>query len=110
MMLLIAALAGERLRRAWQDESIGEPLRRRLFGWTSKITENPDGTLNVSSMRRREWVAELVSCPYCLSTWLCIAMSVGWMIRPLRPIITGVAAAMLVAVYHDNGEKLGSHP
>lgn len=94
--VLVTALAGERLRRAWQDEIIGEPIRRRLFAYTS----NPSQARTRKGKRdraRREFVEDLTTCPHCLGFWLTVVAAFGLRIRWSRPIIEALAGAVILS-------------
>lgn len=103
--VIVAGLAGERLRRAWQDEVIGEPLRKLIGQWatTSPITDDPKADRRAAATR--DFVYELTGCPHCLGFWLTLAAAVGLRTRIARPIIEALAGAVILSAfvhhYHD---------
>lgn len=100
---VVAALAATRLVRAWKYEVIGEQPRAALLKWLDKpvMLDIPPGhpeQVNVKATAAKEWAAELVDCPHCLGTWIAIGCSIGLRQRQLRPVIEGLAAAMILSM------------
>lgn len=95
--VIVAGLAGERLRRAWQDEVIGQGIRKRIFEWTSVAPITDDPKADHRAATRREFVDELTACPHCLGFWLTLVATVGLRVKLVRVVIEGLAAAMLLS-------------
>lgn len=100
---VVAALAATRLVRAWRYEVIGERPRTALLEWLDKPVLRPvapghPDELNIRATAAKEWAGELVDCPHCLGTWIAIGCSIGLGQRRLRPVIEGLAAAMILSM------------
>lgn len=76
--IIVIGLASYRLWRLAGQDSITEPLRDRL---------NPDG-----------WVIGLITCPWCLGSW--IAFAVTWLtaatIGVPAPVVVALGSAVIV--------------
>lgn len=104
---VIAGLAATRLVRAWRYEVVGEKPREALLGWLSKpvmrqlpVAGHSRATdeVNVKATAVKEWAHELFDCPHCLGTWIAIGCSFGLGSRRLRPVIEGLAGAMVLSM------------
>lgn len=104
---VIAALAATRLVRAWKYEVIGERPRYALLDWLDKpvmrqlpVAGHSRATdeVNVPATAVKEWAAELVDCPHCLGVYVSIACVLAQRFKPTRPIVEGLAAAMILSI------------
>jgi hypothetical protein len=86
---LLVGAAAYRVWRLVGQDSITWPVRRYL---------------DPNAGRIRAWFYELVTCPWCLGSWVAIAAAfatdaVGWTTTP--PLLLGFAAAVVVGVIGD---------
>lgn len=102
---VVAGIAATRLVRAWKFEVIGERPREALLDWLDKpVMRQPVAghsyALDEVDARRtavKEWFGELVDCPHCLGVHLSIVCAVALRHRRLRPVIEGLAGAMVLS-------------
>lgn len=77
---LILGAAAYRLWRLIAEDNVSEPLRDFVI--------------------RRDWTAELVECPWCLGSWLTVAVGVAawslgwidgspWLVVPAAAVVCG---------------------
>ncbi len=67
LLVVLLGLVVARATRLWRDDTITEGLR----GWVEDRLANP-GRLGAL----RDWLADLLGCPWCLSGWLSILVVV----------------------------------
>ena len=104
---VVAGLAATRLVRAWKYEAIGEFPRAALLDWLNKpvmtkpaVAGMSRGTDQVDVRRTavKEWAAELFDCPHCFGTWIAVGCALGLGNRRLRPVVQGLAGAMVLSI------------
>lgn len=105
--VLIAALAGTRLTRAWAHETIGELFRIPIETWAAKISftpvEQPDGTVEVVvtepawKLAVKPKIEELVGCSHCMGFWLTLGCVIAHRWKVTQPLVEALAAAALVS-------------
>lgn len=95
------ALAVYRVVRLWLRDSIAQPLRERVW-WL--LVEGPSG-----GSKLRLWLADLLSCHWCLgihvSLWATVAWCwwTGWPSKPVDVVpftVTWLAVAALQSLLH----------
>jgi hypothetical protein len=94
---LIAAVGATRLVRAWNYEVVGEAPREALLAKLSEPVVDDHGLVDVDATRRREWLKELAECPHCHGFWVTLTFVVAYRWRLARPLIEGLAGAMLLS-------------
>jgi hypothetical protein len=94
--LLLVGLATHRLSRLLTKDRVTTPLRAPFTeyegpGAPGEVNERPVGT----GIRRS--VAELLSCPFCISVWVATAASFGLHLapRPTRFVLTTAGAVSI---------------
>lgn len=93
LRLLVCGLAAYRLARALSIDTISEPFRSWVF-WQGHA-EDADTTV---TSRPWAWFYGLVSCPFCCSFWIALALYAAWINWGWsRPFIGGVAVAGVAA-------------
>lgn len=91
MELLLVTLATWSIVEIWHHGSIFESPRSMLFRWSlKKITK-------LSVVPR--WIGALFSCPFCLSVWVALILSLTY--RFTYPIIIAFAACRLANLAND---------
>jgi len=100
---IIAGLAGTRLVRAWRYEEVGEKPRKALLDWLDRpvwrtVQPGHPDELNIRATAAKEWAAELFDCPHCLGAHLSIACAIALRYKRTRPIVEGLAAAMILSI------------
>lgn len=97
---VIAGLAATRLIRAWKFEQVGEKPYRFVQDWAhTPVLIAGTSEVNVRATVAREWVGDLAECPHCAGFWLSVLCAIGYRVRPLRPLIEGVAGAMILSTF-----------
>ena len=101
---IVAGLAGARLTRAWSHETIGEAVNAPIAEWTMNYEHDADGFITTPSweLSAKNWVADLVDCPYCIGFWLTLACVVGLRFKVTRPVVIALAAAALQSAVVDH--------
>jgi hypothetical protein len=99
---IIAGLAGARLTRAWSFETIGGHVRTPIDRWVGEVPFNDDGSVNVRGVEARDFVDDLVHCPFCIGFWLTLGCVIGLRFKLTRPIVLGLAAAALQSAIVDH--------
>lgn len=99
---VIAGLAGARLTRAWSFETIGDRLRSPIDEWVAEVPVDEDGAVQVRDIQVRDFVDDLVHCPYCIGFWLTLGCAIGLRFKVTRPLVIGVAAAALQSAIVDH--------
>lgn len=99
---IIAGLAGARLTRAWSFETIGEQARTPIDRWVAEVPVEDDGSVNMRGVMLRDFVDDLVHCPFCIGFWLTLGCVVGLRFKLTRPIVLGLAAAALQSAIVDH--------
>lgn len=91
--------------RAYFYEDIGKVPRERMQAWADAVPMKP-GTdeLDVDALTSKRWglriwLGELTSCPHCLGTYVSIGSVFALRYRWLRPILEGLAGAMILSVF-----------
>lgn len=105
-MIVTAALAATRLVRAWKYEQIGEAPREKVLDWLDRpvMKQQVKGQsraldeVNIRATAAKEWLGYLLDCPHCLSVHLSIACILGLRFRLTRPVVQGLAAAMIASL------------
>jgi len=114
--MIVAGLAGTRLVRAWMHEDIGEKPRDALELWASSIdtATNDDGDLIVTTpawkLGTRDFVYDLITCPHCIGFWFTFAATLGLRFRVTRPIVTALAASMILSAFADHYPRFNHRP
>lgn len=97
--MLIVALAGARLTRAWLHESIGEPFREALI---DKLTPDYTSLVSPAELMLRDKATDLITCPHCIGFWFTLLCSVGYRIPIARTVVVALAAAMIQSAIVDH--------
>jgi len=96
---LVAGLAATRLVRAWKYEEVGERPREKVLGWLERpVLRKQSDEVDVRATAVKEWFHELLDCPHCLGVYLSIGCSLALGNRRTRPIVEGLAAAMILSL------------
>lgn len=99
---IIAGLAGARLTRAWSYETIGDHARQPIDRWVADVPVDDDGWVNPREVQVRDFVDDLVHCPYCIGFWLTLGCVIGLRFKLTRPLVIGLAAAALQSAIVDH--------
>lgn len=114
--VVVSGLAGARLVRAYQFETIGEFART----WTNKMTavnfetigESPFDVVVTDSDRvvaAKTYFDELTGCPHCLGFWLTLGCVLAYRWRLTRPLVTALAGSMLLSAIVDHYPRFDPH-
>lgn len=101
MTVIVVALAAYRVVRAWFWEDIGEPFRTRVDEYTSTPSVK-NRIIRIRRTRIRQWFGDLFGCPYCLSFWITLVLTVMYRHRHLRRLVEALAGATIVAAALDH--------
>ena len=86
--LLLLGTAAHKLSRLMTTERVTEPLREPFLAGAT----DP----NVSGVRRA--LGELVTCPYCSSSWMTLALSTAFVAAPVATrVVTSMFTVMTIA-------------
>jgi hypothetical protein len=70
LALAVCALAGYRIGRLAAIDTITEPVRTRLTLWAYPGRRRRRG---------REWLHDLITCPWCAGTWATATITPIWL-------------------------------
>lgn len=98
---IVAALAGARLTRAWSYETIGSRITEPIDAWVEDLPVDEHGNVNSRDIAVRDFVDDLVHCPYCIGFWLTLGCAIGLRFKATRPLVIGLAASALQSVIVD---------
>lgn len=93
--LVVLALGAFRLTRLLGWDTM--PLLMRARVWVTG-RELIDGEVVVRNPDRDEWIDDLVSCPWCLGWWVCLATAGAWWVWPTATIAVALPLALSAAV------------
>lgn len=104
--VIVAGLSGARLTRAWLHEKVGEPFREPIEKWAEvnfELHGEPGAadvvvTDSATVVTVKEYVHELVTCPFCIGFWFTFASAVLLRWTWSRPLVYGLAGAALQSV------------
>ncbi|RTL17708.1 MAG: DUF1360 domain-containing protein [Rhodocyclaceae bacterium] len=106
----IATLAVYRAVRLAVTDSIFAGPRNRLHQWLEPVVEITDGELVLTDRRLqglRSWVAQLISCQWCLGVWAAFGAVAVWFVVTDQPVGTvSVLAAVATALAMAAGQSL----
>lgn len=105
MRALTVGLAAYRAVRVWDRDKIALDVRDRVLRWVIDVDETfqPRGNVErgTRAYARRQWLDELLHCPYCLGVWVAAACAVLERNRLTRVLVVALAGAGLQALLED---------
>jgi len=93
---VVIALATQRLTQLVTEDTLTEPVRRRINNWAYGAPE----------FSLRERVAVLTSCDACMSVWAAAAVLVASHSRVTRPLVGILAASGAALIVRGVRDKL----
>lgn len=91
---VLLALACFRVTRLIGWDSISEPLRRRLTGYTDQGAPTISDAQRSKHGKARVYVSTLLRCPWCIGTYVCLAAYGLWLWHPIVALALSVPAAL----------------
>jgi hypothetical protein len=91
---VLLALACFRATRLIGWDSISEPLRKRMTGYTDAGAPTISDTQRRKHGKARVYFSTLVRCPWCIGTYVCLAAYGLWLWHPLVAFALSVPAAL----------------
>lgn len=99
--LLLLAVGGFRLVRLVGWDTITEPPRRWLTGYSDdgapslgETDYDPATGDPIRHSKARVYVSTLIRCPWCIGFWLSIALYATWLVLPLAVEVVMVPLAL----------------
>ena len=101
--LLVLGLAAQKISRVVTRDRVTSPLRAPFTKYegstgAGEVEQEPRGT------GLRKAIGELITCPYCLSTWVASGLIYGFVFNPrITRIVASIFAVSSVADFAQHG-------
>ncbi len=101
--LLLLGLAAQKISRVVTKDRVTSPLRAPFAKYegsagAGEVEEEPRGT------GLRKAIGELITCPYCLGTWVASGLIYGFVFNPrITRIVASIFAVSSVADFAQHG-------
>lgn len=94
--LVVLALGAFRLTRIIGWDTLAGLVRLRVWATGRRLED--DGRVTVTNPARPEWIDQLLSCPWCLGWWVCLATAGSWWAWPTTTLAVALPLALSAAV------------
>ena len=99
--LILVALATWQVVEIWHHGSIFSAWRSHALTWKLLTDVGSDRFLRRRWKRTRRFLARLLGCPFCLSPWVGIILTVVFLVPYGWIPVAGLAAARLANLFND---------